>query len=155
MPTWDFICLSTGFGDRNYVNIIMEKKDRLLQELTYNTFVRLQPSRVEGIGVFAITDIKKGQQNIFSNDKSEWIKVSHAEVSLLPAHTKDLVENFCLFDNEHYYVPEYGFKIADLVIFLNHSDYPNVMSINDGENFEALQDIQAGEELFVDYGEIV
>ena len=43
----------------------------------------------------------------------------------------------------------------DLVNFLNHSDEPNVMSINDGEYFEALRDILAGEELLIDYGEIV
>jgi SET domain-containing protein len=29
------------------------------------------------------------------------------------------------------------------------------MSINEGDDFEALRDIQAGEELFIDYGEIV
>ena len=52
-------------------------------------------------------------------------------------------------------MPEYGFKMVDLVIYLNHADEPNIMSINDGEDFEALRDIHEGEELFVDYGEIV
>ena len=42
-----------------------------------------------------------------------------------------------------------------LVIYLNHSETPNVISINDGEYFEAIRDIQQGEELFVDYGTIV
>lgn len=130
-------------------------KAALLNELNNNTFVRLRPSTVEGIGVFAIVDIKKGQRNIFSNDKSEWIKIPKEEIGLLPVHSKDLVENFCLYDADNYYVPEYGFKIVDLVIFLNHADQPNVRSINDGEDFEALRDIAAGEELFLDYGVIV
>ena len=52
-------------------------------------------------------------------------------------------------------MPEYGFKMIDLVIYLNHSDDPNIISINEGENFETLRDIAAGEELFVDYGDIV
>jgi SET domain-containing protein len=43
----------------------------------------------------------------------------------------------------------------DIVIFLNHSEEPNIISINDGEDFETLRDIKAGEELFIDYGEIV
>jgi SET domain-containing protein len=43
----------------------------------------------------------------------------------------------------------------DLVNFLNHSDTPNIISINDGEFFEAIQDIKKGEELVIDYGEIV
>jgi SET domain-containing protein len=38
---------------------------------------------------------------------------------------------------------------------LNHADIPNIISINDGDYFEAVRDIKAGEELLVDYGEIV
>lgn len=130
-------------------------KEKLLNELKKNTFVGLRTSPVAGIGVFALTAIKKGQRGIFSNDKSEWIKLSKEEVAQLPEHSKALIENFCLFDEENYFVPEYGFKMVDLVIYLNHDDNPNVMSINDGEDFEALRDIKVGEELFIDYGEIV
>jgi SET domain-containing protein len=52
-------------------------------------------------------------------------------------------------------VPDYGFKLVDLVIYLNHADTPNVVSVNEGEFFEAIVDIKAGEELLVDYGTIV
>ena len=130
-------------------------KESLMNELRNNTVVMLKPSPVQGIGVFAVTDITKGQRNIFSNDNSEWIKISKEEIVSLPQHSRAIVENFCLYDEDHYFVPEYGFKMVDLVIYLNHSDEPNVRSINEGENFEALTDIKAGEELFVDYGEIV
>ncbi len=130
-------------------------KEALMNELLRNTFVMLKPSAVQGIGVFAITDIKKGQRNIFSNDKSEWIKISKEEIATLPQHCKAVVENYCLYDEENYYVPEYGFKMVDLVIFLNHADEPNIVSINEGEDFEALTDIKAGTELFIDYGKIV
>jgi SET domain-containing protein len=130
-------------------------KAALMKELSSNFFVMLKPSPVQGIGVFAITDIKKGQRNIFSNDKSEWIKISKEEIAALPQHSRDVVENYCLYDEAHYYVPEYGFKIVDLVIFLNHSDDPNIMSVNDGDDFETLKDIQAGTELLIDYGKIV
>ncbi|MBS1743678.1 MAG: SET domain-containing protein [Bacteroidetes bacterium] len=130
-------------------------KEQLLQELRNNTFVTLKPSPVAGIGVFALIDIKKGQRNIFSKDTSEWISISKEEVATLPQHSRALIENFCLFDEENYFVPEYGFKMADLVTYLNHNDQPNIISINDGEDFEAIRDIRAGEELFIDYGEIV
>ncbi len=131
------------------------KKQRLLNALKNNTLVMIRPSPVEGIGVFALTGIKKGQRKIFSDDKSEWIKIPKTEIAALPLHSKALVENYCLYDNDHYFVPEYGFKMIDLVIFLNHSDDPNIASINDGEDFEALKDIREGEELLIDYGEIV
>lgn len=130
-------------------------KLELLNELKHHTLVALKPSKVQGIGVFAMVDISKGQRNIFSKDQSEWIRIPKSEIAELPLHSKDLVENFCLYDEGHYYVPEYGFKMVDLVIYLNHDENPNIASINEGEDFEALRDIRAGEELFIDYSEIV
>jgi SET domain-containing protein len=115
----------------------------------------IQPSPIHGIGVFAIRNIPKGTQDIFSQGFGDWIEVSREEVEALPTHSRALVENHCLFDEKSYFIPEYGFKMVDLVIYLNHSDTPNVISINDGERFEAIRDIAVGEELFVDYGTIV
>ena len=131
------------------------KKESLLKQLQQSTYVMIQPSPLHGIGVFAIRDIPKGTRDLFSQGIGEWIKLTMAEVEALPKHSRDLVENHCLFDEDFYYVPDYGFKLVDLVIYLNHSDTPNVISVNDGEFFEAICDIKAGEELLVDYGTIV
>jgi SET domain-containing protein len=130
-------------------------KEALLKDLQKDTYVMIKPSPLHGIGVFAIRDIPKGTRDLFSQGVGEWIKLTVAEVEALPKHSKDLVENHCLFDEDYYYVPDYGFKLVDLVIYLNHSDKPNVISINDGEFFEATRDIAEGEELLVDYGTIV
>ncbi len=130
-------------------------KEALLKDLQQNTYVMIKPSLLHGIGVFAIRDIPKGTRDLFSQGVGEWIKLTIAEVEALPKHSRDLVENHCLFDEDHYYVPDYGFKLVDLVVYLNHSDTPNVISINEGEYFEATRDIAAGEELLLDYGTIV
>ena len=130
-------------------------KEALLKELAASTYVMIKPSPLHGIGVFAIRDIPKGTSNIFSKGVGDWIKVSKEEVDALPQHSKDLIENHCLFDEDHYFIPDYGFKLVDLVIYLNHSETPNVISLNDGEEFEAIRDIANGEELLVDYGTIV
>lgn len=130
-------------------------KEALLSQLKEETYVMLRPSGVHGIGVFAIRDIPKGCRNIFSRGAGEWIKLPIAEVELLPHYAKDIVETYCLFDEENYYVPDYGFKLMDLVNYLNHSHTPNIISVNDGEEFEALTNIEAGEELLVNYGHIV
>jgi SET domain-containing protein len=128
----------------------------LLSELS-STYVILKPSSIEGIGVVAIQRIPKGCREMFSkpNAADKWIKLPKKEVSELPAHTKFLVENYCLYDQDNYFVPDYGFKKMDVSLFLNHSDTPNVISIHDGEYFEATRDIEAGEELLIDYGGIV
>lgn len=117
----------------------------------------LRPSPIEGVGVFAIADIPKGCRDMFSRPDAsdQWISVPRADVESLPPHARFLVENYCLYDAQHYFVPEHGFTKMDLVCFLNHSDTPNVMSIDDGAYFEAIRDIAVGEELLVDYGDIV
>jgi SET domain-containing protein len=130
-------------------------KDELLKQLQQETYAMLKTSPVHGVGVFAIQDIPKGCRNIFSRGIGEWIKLPIKEVELLPHHSKELVETYCLFDEDNYYVPDYGFKVMDLVNYLNHSHTPNIQSVNEGEEFEAIRDIQTGEELLVNYEHIV
>ncbi len=132
-------------------------KQRLLDELINHTYVMLKPSDTAGVGVLAIKDIVKGCRDMFSRPDKEdqWIKISKDEVESLPAHAKHLIENYCLYDEENYFVPDYGFKKIDLSLFLNHSDNPNVKSVAEGDYFEALRDIKSGEELLIDYGELV
>ncbi|MCX6319700.1 MAG: SET domain-containing protein [Bacteroidetes bacterium] len=130
-------------------------QQELLQELREEIWVMLKPSPVHGIGVFAIRDIPKGCQTIFSRHQNDWVQLPIRDVDQLPDHSRNLVETYCLYDEEHYYVPSYGFKIMDMVNYLNHSSTPNVRSVNDGEIFEAIEDIPAGTELLVNYGHIV
>ena len=40
----------------------------------------------------------------------------------------------------------------DLVTFLNHSDTPNLRSVNGGDYFVTTRAVRRGEELTVDYG---
>ncbi|MBL0146405.1 MAG: SET domain-containing protein [Chitinophagaceae bacterium] len=132
-------------------------KAELLNELSNNTFVMLKPSPLEGVGVFAIRDIAKGCRDMFSKPDTdeEWLTVSKKEIEQLPQHAQFVVGNYCLYDDENYFIPAKGFKKIDISLFLNHSDMPNIVSINDGDYFEAIRDIKAGEELVIDYGEIV
>ena len=130
-------------------------KEQLLAELTHSTYVALRPSAVHGIGVFAICDIPKGTRDIFSPPGGDWLKIPISEIEQLPAHSRELVETYCLYDEAHYFVPASGFKVMDLVNFLNHSSTPNLCSVNDGEYFEALEDIPAGTELLINYYGIV
>ena len=130
-------------------------KEQLLQELANDTWVMLKPSPIHGNGVYALRKIPAGKCGLFSKNIGEWIKVKRTEVDALPAHSKQLVETYCLYDETDYYIPDYGFKVMDLVNFLNHSDIPNIKSINEGEDFETLRQIEEGEELFINYGEIV
>ena len=87
-------------------------KAALLQELACNTWVMIKPSPIEGIGVFALRDIPKGCRDMFGkpDDAGEWITVSKNEIEKLPAHAQFLVGNYCLYDEENYFVPAQGYK---------------------------------------------
>jgi SET domain-containing protein len=132
----------------------MITKQQLLAQLN-QTYVTAKPSATHGIGVFAITHIPKGCREMFTHEQGEWIELTYEEVNALPPYTKQLIETYCLFSDKVYYVPAQGLKVMDLSFYLNHSNTPNIISINDGEFFEALRDINIGEELFINYGEIV
>lgn len=123
----------------------------LLSELQH-TKITLGNSKLHGIGVFALQDIPKGCRDLFSNLPYSFEKLTFQVVEKLPFHARNLVETYCLYDEENYFVPAHGFRMIDPVIYLNHSSTPNLVSINEGEFFEALSDIPAGEELLVDYG---
>lgn len=130
-------------------------KEELLEEFAKHTWAGLRPSALHGIGVFALCDIPQGVRSLFSANTGEWIKLSFAEVEDLPEHSRSIIETHCLYDEEHYYVPGEGFKKPDMSFYLNHSSTPNIISVNDGDYFETIRDIAAGEELLVNYTSIV
>ncbi|MEO8405839.1 MAG: SET domain-containing protein [Chitinophagaceae bacterium] len=129
-------------------------KEELLADLG-ETYVMLQASTTHGVGVFAIRDIPKGTRSLFTKHHEEWIRLTHDEVNALPAYTQRLIENYCVYDKEFYYIEKSGFKKMDIVCYLNHSDDQyNLASVNSGEFFETTRDIKAGEELFLNYSEL-
>jgi SET domain-containing protein len=132
----------------------MNNYTELLKELS-KTYVQLKPSPVSGIGVFAIRDIPKGCREMFTKDSGEWIKVPMDETDQLPNCIQQLIVTYCAYDDQNYYIEKNGFKKMDLSNFVNHSDAPNIVSINDGEFFEACVDIKLGEELLIDYSVLV
>jgi SET domain-containing protein len=131
------------------------RKENLLNELRNHTWVAIRPSSIHGNGVFALRKIPKGCREMFSEGQGEFIPIERSEIDALPEHSRVLVETYCLFDETHYWVPEYGFKVMDVSVYLNHSAVPNIISIKDGEYFETLRDIEVGEELLIDYGTLV
>jgi SET domain-containing protein len=130
-------------------------KTELLTELQQDFYVALQPSAIHGIGVFAVRDIPKGCRQMFAPENGEWITLSFEEVAALPAHSREFIETYFLYDETQYFIPAHGCKKMDIASYLNHSGTPNIISVNEGAFFEALRDIKKGEELLVDYGTIV
>ena len=125
----------------------------LLRDIA-NTVIGLAPSPIHGIGVFALAEIPAGKTDLFSPMADEWPGVPLAAIDALPAHVRKLIDTYCLRDEGTVYLPPNGFTIIDLVVYLNHSDTPNLRQIDGGSSFVTLRDIAAGEELLIDYGKL-
>lgn len=124
--------------------------DELLHDIR-TTRIGLAPSPIHGIGVFALADIPEGTRDLFSPPRP-WVPVPEAEVDALPPHARRLVQTYCLWDAGTYYLPPDGFRVLDVVMYLNHSDTPNLRPVDGGDFYVTTRDVKAGEELTVDYG---
>lgn len=101
-------------------------------------------SQVEGVGLFAKEDIKKGE--------IVFIKAGHIvglEETL--KLNKDIGEYDTQITDDFFLCPKSKDEIENLAIHFNHSCDPNAGP--DGQvSFVALRDIKSGEEITCDYG---
>lgn len=102
--------------------------------MSYDNVV-VMPSKIHGMGLFCALDFEEG-----SSDFVHGILIPAASAG---DHTFD-------WDDDNSFEPYPPYR------FLNHSDTPNCEVAYDEEwsamTIEALRDIEAGEELTIDYG---
>jgi len=128
------------------------KKEEILKRLK-NTYCRLQPSTVEGVGVFAVRDIPKNINpfEIMLKD-SQWYKFDTSELKKLDKEIFKMIDDFCVIEKDKtVYIPEHALNSMDISFFVNNSETPNLKTIDEGFTFITLRKIKKGEELFVAY----
>lgn len=127
------------------------KKTKIREEAPhYGVYARLAPSRIHGIGVFAIRNIKKGTP-VFLGDDDEIVWKKKEELKRLPGSIRRLYEDFCIIrSNGSVYGCPRNFNLLTVAWYLNESKKPNV-GCNEAYHFRALRNIRSGEELTVDY----
>ena len=124
----------------------------------YKVNTRLRCSKLSnGVGVFAIGEIKKGAP-IFFGDNGEpvWISRQKLKSAALSDEAKQLYRDFAIFKDDKCGCPT-NFDNLTVAWYLNEpngSDAPNVKcKIDEGYKFYASQDIAKGEELTARYSE--
>ncbi|MDP2676155.1 MAG: SET domain-containing protein [bacterium] len=106
----------------------------------------LGQSFIQGVGVFAALDIPAGSfLGLFDNEDADFIKFSDIEYE----EEKALIEKYGVRDEDGFWVPHDFHKMC-IGWYLNHSDTPNIYH-DEQYNYFAQRDINAGEELTVDY----
>lgn len=127
-------------------------KDTFLEDLSTRVFCRLGVSKIHGIGVIAMRPIPTGINPMQEMIEQEYTEVPVAEIDALnlPPAVRQLVVDMCPENDGVFEVPCQGMNGITVSWYLNHSDTPN-MREDDGYFF-ALRNIEAGEELTVNYG---
>ncbi len=116
-------------------------------ELNNEVKCTLAPSTIDGIGVFALRNIQRGERcYCVPNLIPKFYNIPFASLNKLFPEVKELVlqrwasvVNGSIFQSPN--------DDAGLLFFMNHSDNPNYDVVSD----TALRDIQRGEEILEDY----
>lgn len=125
-----------------------------LDDLKKNIYCRLQPSPIQGIGIFAIRDIPEGTDPFSGCRIPRWHPIPRAKLTAdknIPASVKKFAQDIFPLRSKTLYFPDHGLNAIDISYFLNHSDKPNVGAREDGNRFVTLRTVKKGEELFSDY----
>jgi len=121
-----------------------------------NLYVRLGPSAIHGIGVFAIRSISEGT-NIFANDRSElvWVAASDLETAALCPADRQFYHDFCIPVGNWLICPSH-FDNLTPGWYCNEAPQGQDANVRvDADlNFLAARDIAAGEEVTVVYADL-
>lgn len=134
----------------------MDIVDNVIYHLSTNIKTKIGVSKIHGVGVFAIKDIKEGEQifPVWEYDTGVYF-IPNDRLNEIPLEVLNLIHMY--FINE-----ECGYKIIRLFKGLNflfngfsycNSTYPNRENINMDINGIALKDIKAGDEILEWYVE--
>lgn len=135
---------------------MMNAQQAIIESLK-NTFCRIKPSAISGVGVFAIRDIPADTNIFIGQGKQQWHTISMKDLEFLDPEVKQMIDDFFVIEKDKTVrIPEGGLNGMDISNFLNHSDNPNVRPIA-GEDesisigFISLRSIKKGEEITVSY----
>lgn len=105
--------------------------------------IRLAPSSIHGVGVFAMRDIKKGEK-LYTDIIPHQFDLPYKYFNKLDKDIKDIIlGHFPLIVSGSHFM----FPVTKFSAFLNHSDDANYDAVND----RALKDIPVGAEITENY----
>lgn len=104
--------------------------------LDRTTFVRLKPSPISGVGVFAVRDIPR-DTNPFQTKiplQTRTIDITAQEMKQLAPGVQKIITDFLHPDNasQRIPIPTNGMNSLDMSFYLNHSETPNTVAVEEG-----------------------
>lgn len=128
-----------------------KNKKQVLNFLT-NTYCRLRPSKIAGVGVFAIRNIPKNKKIFLGQINEQWYKFKMSELENLDNEIINMVDDFFVIEKDNTVkIPASGLNGMDMSFYVNNSKKPNVKTSDNGFTFVSLREIKKGEEITVAY----
>lgn len=128
-----------------------EEKQKTFKILK-QTYCRIQPSAISGVGVFAIRDIPANVDLFVGQKNQKWLRYKIEELKKLDKAILEMTDAFFVIEKDKtVLIPELGLNGMDMSFYLNHSKNPNAKTIDGGLIFISLRKIKKGEEITVDY----
>lgn len=121
----------------------MSEQDNQIDILNQTVKAKLAPSKIHGIGVFAIRDINKNER-MYCDQLPKLFKLPYGSMSKLFPEIREIILDRwpSIINGSKFISPD-----ARLVSFMNHADKPNYSQVTD----TAKRDIKCGEELTQNY----
>ena len=119
-------------------------------------FVRLAPSSVHGVGVFALQNLPKNFNPCPMEVPVPHLAIRSETFASLPREVKSYARHYFEArgngEERFYALPENGLHCMSAHYYVNHSNKPNlVCSAMHQADFRTLRPIEEGEELLLDY----
>jgi SET domain-containing protein len=125
-------------------------KRTLLKNLE-KVYCRVQPSKLHGVGVFAIRRIPKGINPFELPIPAKLVELTASDIRSLAPGIQQMIRQYAVKQNGRYVISTLGFNLVELEYFVNHSDSPN-LSFDDHKGcYRTARVIARGEELTGDY----
>ena len=127
-------------------------RKQIINSILNNCNVRLQPSTVcDGVGVFAIIPIPAGTA-LFKDVIPDKEYIEFSELENVPKEILNYLISMCNSDETGIYLSRTVNNI-NISYFVNHADAPNVEHDLIHDEYRAIRNIDAGEEILCVYYE--
>lgn len=131
----------------------------LLKNTIDDVYCRISPSKIHGVGVFAIRDIPKGINPFrLTNDKCMDYNskiITQNDMKLISPEVRKMIQDYIVPNNNNEYeLPYNGLNSLDISFYMNHSVNNNIDSYADKcdyYKFITNRKINKGEELLINY----
>ena len=127
--------------------------NNIIDNLNKNVYYQVKPSKINGVGLFAIKDIPIGTIIINNLQKIQGIYIDKEEATKLNPELLSICQNyFSSTEPNKIFIPSDPNFISTFYLskyFINHSKKPNCN--NQEGNIITIQNIKKGEELTLDY----